>query len=301
MDLAEPPLEEIPSSSPTPAGRLLVQFFVIPFFVVGVAIFVFWLFGAIAVDRKSAAELLNDVRTGSRNQRWQSAFELTKKLPALTDPKERAAFSAAALHAYEGAGNDDPRVRRYLTLVLGRLGDPKAVPLLEGALDDKDAETRLYALWALALIGNPSSAARVRPLLGSEDAGIRKTAAYAAGRMEDGEAIPGLKKLLSDPVTDVRWNAALALATLDDRAGRDVLVAMCDRERLRGTPGLSAEQQEDALLNGLRGLVLLQDPAAAALGGRMVDADPSLRVRREARKILLGEKAPATPWPKGAP
>ena len=65
--------------------------------------------------------------------------------------------------------------------------------------------------------------------------------------------------------------------------------------------GLSAEQQEDALLNGLRGLVLLQDPAAAALGGRMVDADPSLRVRREARKILLGEKAPATPWPKGAP
>jgi hypothetical protein len=29
----------------------------------------------------------------------------------------------------------------------------------------------------------------------------------------------------------------------------------------------------------------------------MADADPSLRVRREAKKILLGEKAP----PKGAP
>ena len=83
----EPPFEEnLSSSSTTPAGRLLVQFFVIPLFVVGVAVFVFWLFGAIAVDRKNAAELLNDVRTGSRNQRWQSAFELTKKLPALTDP-----------------------------------------------------------------------------------------------------------------------------------------------------------------------------------------------------------------------
>jgi len=301
VDLAEPPFEETPSSSPTPAGRLLVQFFVIPFFVVGVAVFVFWLFGAIAVDRKNAAELLNDVRTGSRNQRWQSAFELTKKLPALTDPKERAAFSAAALHAYEGAGNDDPRVRRYLTLVLGRLGDPKAVPLLEQALDDKDAETRLYALWALALIGDPSSAPRVRALLESEDAGIRKTAAYAVGRMEDGEAVPALRKLLSDSVTDVRWNAALALATLDDRAGRDVLVGMCDRERLRGTPGLSAEQQEEALLNGLRGLVLLHDPVAAALGGKMAEADPSLRVRREAKKILLGAKASATPRPKDAP
>src|ERR1035438_7132093 len=91
----EPPFEESSSSSPTPAGRLLVQFFVIPLFVVGVAVFVFWLFGAIAVDRKNAADLLNDVRTGSRNQRWQSAFELTKKLPALTDPKERAAASPA--------------------------------------------------------------------------------------------------------------------------------------------------------------------------------------------------------------
>src|SRR5664279_6071249 len=80
----DPPFEENLSSSPTPAGRLLVQFFVIPLFVVGVAVFVFWLFGAIAVDRKNATELLNDVRTGSRNQRWQSAFELTKKLPALT-------------------------------------------------------------------------------------------------------------------------------------------------------------------------------------------------------------------------
>jgi hypothetical protein len=240
-------------ASPTPAGRLLVQFFVIPLFVVGVAVFVFWLFGAIAVDRKSAAELLNDVRTGSRNQRWQSAFELTKKLPALTDPKERAAFSAAALRAFEGAENDDPRVRRYLTLVLGRLGDPRAVPLLEKALDDKDPETRLYGLWALALVGDPSSAPRVRPLLESEDAGIRKTAAYALGRMEDGEAAPALKKLLADSVTDVRWNAALALATLDDPAGRDILVGMCDRERLRSTPGLSADQQEDALLNGRRG------------------------------------------------
>ncbi len=283
------PLEESPSSlsvSSTPAGRLLVQFFLIPAFVVGVAVFVFWLFGTLAVDRKTPGELLSDVRTGSRNQRWQAAFELTKKLPTLTDPAEKAAFAEAALQAFRGAENDDPRVRRYLTLVLGRLGEPRAVPLLEGALSDKDAETRLYALWALALIGDPKSAPKVRPLLESEDPGVRKTAAFAAGRMEDGDAVPALKRLLADPVTDVRWNAALALATLDDPAGRDVLVGMCDRARLRETPGLSAEQQEDALLNGLRGLVLLKDAAAQSLGRRMVEGDPSLRVRREAKKIL---------------
>ncbi len=288
------PFEESSSSSSspdslasaTPAGRLLVQFFLIPAFVVGIAVFVFWLFGSLAVDRKTPAELLSDVRTGSRNQRWQAAFELTKKLPALKDPAERAAFSEAAMKAFEGAEADDPRVRRYLTLVLGRLGDPKAVPLLESALSDKDAETRLYALWALALIGDPASAPKVRPLLESEDPGVRKTAAFAAGRMEDGDAIPALRRLLEDPVTDVRWNAALALATLDDASGKAILVSMCDRAALRQTPGLSAEQQEDALLNGLRGLVLLKDPAAQTLGARMVDSDPSLKVRQEARKIL---------------
>ncbi len=281
------PLEESSSSvSSTPAGRLLVQFFLIPAFVVGVAVFVFWLFGTLAVDRKTPAELLSDVRTGSRNQRWQAAFELTKRLPTLKDPAEKAAFSEAALKAFQGAENDDPRVRRYLTLVLGRLGDPHAVPLLEAALEDKDAETRLYALWALALIGDPKSAPKVRPLLESEDPGVRKTAAYAAGRMEDGEAVPALKKLLADPVTDVRWNAALALATLDDPSGRDVLLGMCDRAKLRETPGLSADQQEDALLNGLRGLVLLKDAESAPVGRRLVESDPSLRVRREAKKIL---------------
>lgn len=284
------PLEE--SSSPdslasaTPAGRLLVQFFLIPAFVVGVAVFVFWLFGTLAADRKTPAELLSDVRTGSRNQRWQAAFELTKRLPALTDPAEKAAFSAASMKAFEGADADDPRVRRYLTLVLGRIGDPKSVPLLESALMDKDAETRLYALWALALVGDPKSAPKVRPFLESEDPGVRKTAAFAAGRMEDGEAVSALKRLLLDAVLDVRWNAALALATLDDASGKDVLAGMCDRAALRKAPGLSAEQQEDALLNGLRGLTLLKDPAARTLGARMADSDPSLRVRREAKKIL---------------
>jgi len=272
----------------TPAGRLLVQFFLIPLFIVAVAVFVFWLFGTVAIDKKNAADLLTDVRTGSLNQRWQAAFELSRRLPKVDDPAARAAFTSQAMKAFEEAGGDDPRVRRYLALVLGRLGEPRAVPLLERSLDDKDAETRLYALWALALIGDPASAPKVRPLLDSEDAGIRKTAAFAAGRMEDGEAIPGLKRLLGDASVDVRWNAALALATLEDPAGRDVLVQMTDRASLARVPGLLAEQQDDAILNGLRGLVLLKDPHAFPIGERLKSKDPSLRVRREAPKVVAG-------------
>ena len=291
--MSEPPVKPVFPSEPedigpsaTPAGRLLVQFFIIPFFVVAVAVFVFWIFGSLAVDRKNAAELLADVRTGSRNQRWQSAFELTRRLPSASDPAARSAFAGETIRTFESAQNDDPRVRRYLALILGRLGDPRAVPILETALYDKDAETRLYALWGLALIGNPSSASKIRPLLSSEDAGVRKTAAFAAGRMEDGEAIPELRKLIGDGVTDVRWNAALALATLDDPAGRDILAAMSDRAELRKVAGLTSDQQDDALLNGLKGLVLLKDPSAWAIGERLRTTDPSLRVRREVAIIL---------------
>jgi HEAT repeat protein len=288
----EPERDEDAGPVRTPAGRLLVQFFLIPLFIVAIAVFVFWLFGTVAVDRKNAPELLTDVRTGSRNQRWQAAFELSRRLPQIKDPTARAAFAGQAMKAYEEAGSDDPRVRRYLALVLGRLGEPRAVPLLESALEDKDTETRLYALWALALIGNPSSAPKVRPLLESEDAGIRKTAAFAAGRMEDGDAVPALKRLLGDAAVDVRWNAALALAALDDPAGRDVLLQMTDRAALGKIPGLTSDQQDDAILNGLRGLVLLKDADAARVGERLKSTDPSLRVRREAPKAIAGEPRP---------
>jgi HEAT repeat protein len=288
IEVEAPEGDEEASAGGGSAGRLVVQLFVIPLFIVAIAVFVFWLFGTIAVDKKAPAELLNEVRTGSRNQRWQSAFELSRRLPAIQDPAARSAFAEQTMKAYQAAGNDDPRVRRYLALVLGRLGEPRAVPLLEGALADPDTETRLYALWALALIGDPSSAPKVRPLLDSEDPGIRKTAAFAAGRMEDADAIPALKKLLGDPAVDVRWNAALALATLDDASGRDVLVQMTDRSVLAKVPGLSADQQDDAVLNGLRGLVLLKDADAAKTAERLKASDPSLRVRREVPKISGG-------------
>jgi HEAT repeat protein len=100
-----------------------------------------------------------------------------------------------------------------------------------------------------------------------------------------------LKKLRSDSSVDVRWNAALALATLDDPSGRDVLVQMTDRASLARIPGLTADQQDDAILNGLKGLALLKDPEAARVGETLRQKDPSLRVRSEVPKVLGAKEA----------
>ena len=61
---------------------------------------------------------------------------------------------------------------------------------------------------------------------------------------------------------------------------------MSDRSELRRVAGLTADQQDDALLNGLKGLAALKDPAASTVGERLLTTDPSLRVRREAAAIL---------------
>jgi hypothetical protein len=61
---------------------------------------------------------------------------------------------------------------------------------------------------------------------------------------------------------------------------------MTDRKELAKVPGLTPEQQDEAVLNGLRGLVHLGDARAKAIGDELVAKDPSFRVRREAAEVL---------------
>ena len=122
----------------------------------------FVIFGLIASEGKGPRQYLDEVRTGSANRRWQAAFELTKVLQAHKDPALKdARFVDEAVRTFRESAGDDPRVRRYLALALGRLGDRRAVPaLLEAAKDSAangphaDPETQIYAVWALGAIGD---------------------------------------------------------------------------------------------------------------------------------------------------
>src|SRR5689334_1460447 len=119
--MATPPsLAEAAASEEPPARQstpfLVLQFFIFPLSIVAV----FVIFGMIASEGKGAREHLAEVRTGGANRRWQAAFELAKVLqagkdPALTD----ATFTGDVVKVFDEAGNDDPRVRRYLALALG--------------------------------------------------------------------------------------------------------------------------------------------------------------------------------------
>jgi HEAT repeat protein len=276
------------TEEPRGAGRLIARFFLLPLLVVVGAVGIFLVFNLMTFERRTPRDYLEEVRGGAANRRWQAAFELSRSLGNLP-PEERASLTAETLRLFETLTPkrpDDVLVRRYLVLVLGRLGEKEAVPALVGAAQDPDPDTRLYAIWALGKIGDPSGFDTVLASSQSEDAGARKMAAYVLGQLGDPRAIPRLKVLAEDRVADVRWNAAIALAELKDGSGLPVLRSMIDRTALTRQAELTSDQAEAAMVNALKALSLLRDAESLPQIEKLAKDDPNLRVRAAARKTL---------------
>jgi HEAT repeat protein len=293
-----PPEDELPAAPERQSTPFLVlQFFVFPMAIVASCVAVFVVFGLIAAEGKSAREYLADVRSGGTNRRWQAAFELSKviqakKDTALQDPR----FLDELLALFEDAAKDDPRVRRYLALALGRVGDARAVPALLKVLAEHDAhgdsETLIYSIWALGAIRDPAALPELVRLAGAEDDGVRKAAVHALGTLPGQAARERLVQSLADPVEDVRWNAALGLARRGDPAGAPVLRGMLDRRHLAGVAGLSDEQREEAMLAAIAAAGQLQDAELRSALAELRKRDPSLKLRNAAGAVLDARPAP---------
>jgi hypothetical protein len=304
--VTEPPRESAPPDTapletdadlldePRGAGRLIARFFLLPLLVVGAAVGVFLVFNLMTFERRTPRDYLQEVRGGTANRRWQAAFELSRSLPNLP-PDERASLTAETLRIFEGLSNkraEDVPVRRYLVLVLGRLGEASAVPALEAAAKDTDPDTRLYAIWALGKIGDRAALPTILEASSSEDAGARKMSAYVLGQLGDPQAIPRLKVLADDRVADVRWNAAIGLAELGDGSGLPVLRSMIDRAALaRQSDTLTSDQAEAAMVNALKALSLLKDAETLPAVEKLAKDDPNLRVRDAARQTAEATRA----------
>ncbi|HVG08584.1 MAG TPA: HEAT repeat domain-containing protein [Thermoanaerobaculia bacterium] len=292
-----PPEEDLPaepSEEEEPAGsgalRSFLGLFVVPLLVVILCVAIFIGFGWIAYDRQSTRDYLNDLESGWKPRRVQAAYELSKIL--VSDPqaleKEQGAKGQVRRLFQEA---DDPEMKRYLALVMGRTGDREALPLLVEALNGEDERTRIYALWSLGMLGDPQAREPLAAALGDKDPGIRKIAAFALGELDDRSVVPSLRPLLDDAATDVRWNAALSLARLGSAEGVPVLESMLDRRLLAQVPDITREQQEEAMLSAIRALAALRDPRHRALFDRLAKDDPSLKVRQaaiEAGKVASG-------------
>ena len=277
------------------APAIAVQFFLIPLLVVGATVLVYIGFRGLLSEDRSPAEYLTDIRSGGSNRRWPAAYELSRLMadPAFAK-QEQAALAPELTKAFAESKNDDPRVRQYLALTLGRLTPLPADArlLLIDALNDEDSQTRISALWALGSGGDPSVAPEIARMYESEDAGVRKMAVYALGSMPRDVGNDTLVRALEDAAADVQWNAAVALARHGRHEGVPVLRRMLDRSYVERnvTRQQQARQEIDpvgeVMISGLRAIAALKESTLSPQVKALSTGDQDLKVRQAAVETL---------------
>jgi HEAT repeat protein len=142
-------------------------------------------------------------------------------LPAALADEDLGHRAAAALASLGPAGTEallsaithmDSRVRQHAAFGLGEIGrnDPRAIPPLTRALEDKDFDVIAQAHYALLDIGRPAAPA-VLALLDKPDPDVRGRAVRLLGEMRERSAVPRLIDLLAGPDSGLRKSAMLAL------------------------------------------------------------------------------------------
>lgn len=270
-----------------PTSLLIAQFFLFPLIIIAICVGIFLLFGYLTYEQKTAQEYLNDVRTGSELCcRWQSAYELSNIISSQKEKLRSKDFVNDLVKVYQTSRAEDPRVRRYLALTMGHLGDSRAVPALVEGLNDTDIDNQIYNMWAIGSIGDPSAVPDVVKKLEAQDPAIRRTAAYVLGALKDPRAIHDLSIALNDSSEDVRWNAAIALAQLNDASGSELLTKLLDRGYVDKLNGMTPDQKSQLVINAVKCLGLLKFQPAKDKILALSQNDPDLAVRDASLEAL---------------
>ncbi|MCI4365285.1 MAG: HEAT repeat domain-containing protein [Thermoplasmata archaeon] len=94
------------------------------------------------------------------------------------------------------ARDESALVRNACALALGRIGDPRAVPVLERALDDESDRVRREAVLAIERSHDPEAAAKVRRFLHDPARRVRIVASVVMGLRRDRDGVGILLKYL---------------------------------------------------------------------------------------------------------
>ena len=280
----------------TTAPAIAVQFFLIPLLVVGATVLVYIGFRGLLSEDRSAEEYLADIRSGGTNRQWPAAYELSR---LMSDPefvkKGEAALAPELTKAFAASSDDDPRVRQYLALALGRLTPPipaDARRLLVEALNDKESQTRISAIWALGSTGDVTVVPDIERMYASGDAGVRKMAVYALGSMPIDAGNDTLVRALEDAEPDVQWNAAIALARHGRHEGVPVLRRMLDRAYVERNVTRQPQARDEVdpvgevMISGLRAIAALKEAALSDEVRTLSTGDQNAKVRQAAIEAL---------------
>jgi len=228
---------------------LYYAFFLIPLMITIIGVMFFFAFKVLTYETSSPNDYLTDIQIGSSTKRWQSAYELSKLLsnPELVPTDE--GFKNKMVSIYEHSIHDDPMVRTYMALAMGRTGQQEYGPILMEGMNDEDMESRLAAIKALGLLGYTPAVNGIQKFTAENFSNAERLAAtIALGNIGEKSIIPILQKLLDDEEPNIRWDAAIALAKLEDSSGVEVIVNLLDRSYFDHFTEVDEEEKVQAIL-----------------------------------------------------
>lgn len=272
--------------------RYLHSFVIIPACVALLFVALFYILAS-AGRELTVDDYLQSIREGNRTVRWQSALELSKLLadPSQIPDDEEFVPELLKLFNDEALYEDEPRVRLFLSLAIGRTGGPQCYEPLKAALEGaKGVEEQSVYIRALGFLGDPKVVDVLLPMLEHTDTVLRHETVQALGFIGVEKSRSGLRTMLNDPEPNVRWDAAVALAKMEDMAAKPVLMELLDRDYYESFPDVRAEGRTRAMVTAARAAVLLNDPELNVKIKQLSESDPNIRVRGTALEIVKQHK-----------
>ncbi len=266
---------------------LFYSFFLIPLMITVIGVLFFMVVRFVTFESGNPQEYLTQIKIGSASKRWQSAYELSK---ILSDPNKVPLddqFKNSIISAFEQSLNDDPKVRMYLALAMGRTGDDAYGESLMTALNDENPEIITAAIQALGLIQYKPSIAQLSVMATSSDVQVlRLASAISLGQIGDKSSLPLLKSLLDDEEANIRWDAAIALAKMGDSSGSVIINSLLSRAYYKNFKEIDSWETEKAILVAIQ--------VTSQLGGEqfksnlltLAKEDPNMEIRNAALKTL---------------
>ena len=266
---------------------LVHSFFVIPFIIAVFGLIFFFMIQVLIKESSSAEEYLNQVKIGSSTKRWQSAFELGK---ILSNPKlipEGETFKKEMILTYKNSMNDNPLVRTYLALGMGRTGDQYYGEALMTGIEDVDPNSRSAAINALGMIQYKPAIENIKKILKDKNSNEdRLTAVIALGMIGDESVVDDLKKLLFDEEPNIRWDASIALAKLGDSSGINEILNLLDRSYFDNYKNVDDWEIAQAMMIAIKITEKLIDDKFVPKLKYIASNDPNMKIRDSALKIL---------------
>jgi HEAT repeat protein len=236
-------------------------------------------------------------------QRWDDQLDCERR----HDPEASARIDASICEAFvedtseadrelklivlrEGMAHSDTRLRHAAAYLLGHRKDPRAIPILDEAIDEANSQWQLRAIRALAVLKHEHCG---RPLIKAlaKDRNVLHQAANRALQELDTAAASAYVEALNHPNRHIRWHAARGLGQIGDTRCVDVLVEGLydDNRSVRwATARVLANLDRQAVPAILNVLIqhTLTEPLREA-GFHALNSMPSIQTRERLKPLLL--------------